>query len=78
MLQVRDLCVTLGGRQVLTMVDLDVAPGESLAIVGPSGSGKTTLVNAIAGITSLSSGRVAIRDVEATALSAARRARHRL
>jgi ATP-binding cassette subfamily B protein len=40
----RDVTVAYeGSRPVLTRIDLDVAAGETLALVGPTGSGKTTL-----------------------------------
>ena len=38
------------GRQALFGVDLDVSPGERLAILGPNGAGKTTLVLHLNGI----------------------------
>ena len=43
---------------VLAGLDLDVAPGEFLAILGFSGSGKTTLVSAMAGLIDLDAGEV--------------------
>jgi ABC-type multidrug transport system ATPase subunit len=45
-------------RWVLTEIDLDVAPGQLIAITGPNGSGKSTLLNIMAGITSPSTGTV--------------------
>ena len=42
----------------LDRIDLDVAPGEFLALMGPSGSGKTTLMNIIAGVDRATSGSV--------------------
>jgi putative ABC transport system ATP-binding protein len=46
--------------QVLAHLDLDVAPGEFLALMGPSGSGKSTLLNLIGGLDRPTQGTVAV------------------
>ena len=52
------------GRDVLHGIDLDLRPGERLAIVGPSGSGKSTLGRLLAGIHGPRTGAVTVGDVE--------------
>ena len=47
LLSVRDLRVSFGDTPAVHGVDLDVLPGERVAIVGQSGSGKSTVVAAI-------------------------------
>jgi len=73
MLQVRDLDVILGGKQILTDVDLEVDDGEIVGILGPSGSGKSTLLRAIAGIVHPSAGAILWDGVDITALPTHRR-----
>ena len=50
--------------QVLRDVSLQVAAGESIAIIGPSGSGKSTLLNIIGTLDHADSGRVLLGDLD--------------
>lgn len=60
MLAIRDLSVDLGGQPVLAGIDLDLAPGEMLAILGPSGSGKSTLLKVLTGQVAARHGRITL------------------
>lgn len=53
-----DVSVSFGGRQVLRDIEWRIAPGERTGIVGANGAGKSTLLGLIAGTISPDSGRV--------------------
>ena len=48
MIQIRDLLIRRNGRDALNVDTLDIARGETLAVVGPNGAGKSTLLLALA------------------------------
>lgn len=50
MLEIRDVDVAVGGRKVLSNINMAVKSRELHVVIGPNGSGKTSLLNAIMGI----------------------------
>lgn len=63
---VERLRVVAGGRTILDVDELTIAPGEIVAVLGPNGAGKTTLLNTCLGFRKPISGRVQVlgRPVE--------------
>ena len=64
------------GVEVLHGIDLELVPGERLAVVGPSGSGKSTLGRMLAGINPPTSGSVTVGGVALTDLAESELRRH--
>jgi NitT/TauT family transport system ATP-binding protein len=55
-------CYRRGRQETLALqqVDIDIAPGEFIAIVGPSGCGKSTLMRLVAGLHPVSTGSITV------------------
>lgn len=60
MIVTRDVTITAGRRELLTGVNLRVAPGEIVGLVGASGSGKTTLGRVVVGLAGPAAGTVEV------------------
>ncbi|NJD66826.1 MAG: ABC transporter ATP-binding protein [Chloroflexi bacterium] len=71
------LAKSYGPTIVLHHASLEVARGESVAVMGPSGSGKSTLLYCLSGVVAPDSGEVHFGEVRVDTLSDARRAQLR-
>lgn len=67
-LSVRNVAIGYDDWQIMG-INLDVAPGEVIALVGPSGCGKSTLLQSILGAGAILSGVVTVDDRDVTELS---------
>ena len=63
-IQIRDIHKHFGANHVLRGISLDVAAGQTMAIIGASGSGKSVLLKAILGLLPPDSGSVQVDGVE--------------
>jgi len=78
LLQIRGAALRRDDRELWSGLDLDVAPGELIAVLGPSGSGKTTLLRAILGLIPLSEGSITALGEPVRAGGAGRRGSRRI
>ena len=60
--QISDVTKRYGSVQVMHGVSVDIGDGEFVVLVGPSGCGKSTLLRMIAGLETISSGKIRIGD----------------
>lgn len=77
MISARGVCVSFDGNPILVDVDLEVRPGELVALVGPNGAGKSTLLAVVAGDIEPDAGRVTLEDRDLGSYPARELARQR-
>jgi zinc/manganese transport system ATP-binding protein len=58
--ELRGAAIRFGGRTLWEDLDLELHPGEFLAVLGPNGAGKTTLLKVLLGLTELSAGTATV------------------
>ncbi len=75
LLKLDRVSVRFGGLAAVTDVTMAFSPGSLTGLIGPNGAGKTTLLNAISGFTAITSGHIAMNEIDLSPLSAAERAR---
>jgi ABC-2 type transport system ATP-binding protein len=64
MIHLTDLCIQRGGRDVLSGLNLSVAPGEIYALLGGNGAGKSTTLAILLGFLKAGSGSVSVAGLD--------------
>ncbi|MBC7725794.1 MAG: ABC transporter ATP-binding protein [Burkholderiaceae bacterium] len=62
--QLIDVVKDYSGQRALSGIDLELAPGEFVALLGPSGCGKTTALRALSGLEQVDGGSILIDGVD--------------
>lgn len=60
----QNVSVSMHGTPVLKNINLDIHPGETVAIMGSTGSGKTTLINCISRFLDVTQGKVLVDGID--------------
>lgn len=58
LLKIMDLCTRYGSFEAIRNINIEINPGEAVALLGANGAGKTTLLNTISGLIKPSSGQI--------------------
>ncbi|MEJ2670761.1 MAG: ATP-binding cassette domain-containing protein [Deltaproteobacteria bacterium] len=66
LISLRGVSKAFGDNQVLTGVDLDIYPGETMVVLGRSGSGKTVLTSMLVGLNTPDAGSITVEGTEIT------------
>ncbi len=61
-IQVSDLDIHIGTKQILDGINLNLFPGEILVLMGPNGAGKSTLLRSIVGLQPINSGSISVAN----------------
>ena len=72
-LEVRDLCVKIDGKDIVSEVSFSAERGENISILGPNGAGKTTLLKGMSNLIS-HSGNISVNSKNIAGMSSAVRA----
>ena len=77
MLQIENLHVSIGDKEVLKGINLNIDEGETFILFGPNGSGKTTLLMTLMGFGgyTVTSGKILFKGVDITTMPTYERAR---
>ncbi len=68
MLQIQNLKAGYEGSEILHEIDIEIKPGEIVAIIGPNGSGKSTTLKSIFSLCNIISGKIIFKDKNITKL----------
>ncbi|PKF50446.1 spermidine/putrescine ABC transporter ATP-binding protein PotA [Enterovibrio nigricans] len=71
--QLKGLCKSFDGKEIISSFDLEINNGEFLTILGPSGCGKTTVLRLIAGLEDADDGHIILDEQDVTAIPAEQR-----
>ena len=74
-LELKNVSISLGGRQLVKSVAVDLSPGEVVGLLGPNGAGKTTTFKLVIGLLRPDVGQVLLDGQDVTDLSMPQRAR---